>query len=216
MKQKCCLFILVALVTGQGLFAQRMKSMDFRNQHIRDILMALAEISGTSIIADETVEGSATFHFSDSEFEDSLAAFLSAYDLFHTREGTTIRVSRIQGAMDDASGLVSLRAKEVGVESLIQTLAKLWNTTILYDPLPRISLSVDIAALAPEKVLDILTQRLQEFGLEKNDSWYYIRHTGTSRQGEAAAGISREGDSYAISLKSARFLELLPELFKAA
>jgi type II secretory pathway component GspD/PulD (secretin) len=216
MKQKCCLFILAALVTGQGLFAQRMKSMDFRNQHIREILLALAEISGTSIIADETVEGSATFHFSDSEFEDSLAAFLSAYDLFHTREGTTIRVSRIQGAMDSASGLVSLRAKEVEVESLIQTLAKLWNTTILYDPLPRISLSVDIAALAPEKVLDILTQRLQEFGLEKNDSCYYIRHTGTSRQGEAAAGISREGDSYAISLKSARFLELLPELFKAA
>ena len=217
MKQRACFLILLALLTNQGLFAQRVKSMDFRNQHIRDILMALAETSGTSIIADETVEGTATFHFSDSEFEDSLKAFLSACDLFYTREGNTIRVSRIQGTMDSAGGLVSLRAKEVGVETLIQTLAKMWNTTILYDPLPRISLSVDIAALEPEKVLDILTQRLQEFSLEKNDSYYYIRHAGTSRQAEAAAaGISREGDAYAIALKSARFLELLPELFKAA
>jgi type II secretory pathway component GspD/PulD (secretin) len=163
------------------------------------------------------VEGAATFHFSDSEFEDSLKTFLSAYDLFYTREGNTIRVSRIQGSIDGASGLASLRAKEAGIENLIRTLAKMWNTTILYDPLPRINLSVDIAALAPEKVLDILMQRLQEFSLEKNDSHYYIRHAGTSRQAEsAAAGISREGEVYAIALKNARFLELLPELFKTA
>jgi type II secretory pathway component GspD/PulD (secretin) len=217
MKHRLCFFMLLALLLNQGLSAQRMKSMDFRNQHIRDILMALAEISGTSIIADETVEGSATFHFSDSEFEDSLAAFLAAYDLFYTREGTAFRVSRIQGSIDGASGLVSLRAKDVGVENLIRTLAKMWNTTILYDPLPRISLSVDIEALAPEKVLDIFVRRLQEFSLEKNDSYYYIRHAGASRQGEPpAAGIGREGDAYSLALKSARFLELLPELFKTA
>jgi type II secretory pathway component GspD/PulD (secretin) len=219
MKQRCYLIILFALLLNQGLFAQRMKSMDFRNQHIRDILMALAEISGTSIIADETVDGLATFHFSDSEFEDSLETFLSSYDLFYAREGNTFRVSRIQGTMDGASGLVSLRAKDVAVENLIRTLAKMWNTTILYDPLPRISLSVDINALAPEKVLDIFMQRLREFSLEENDSYYYIRHigAGASRQAaDPAAGISREGDAYAIALKSARFLELLPELFKRA
>jgi type II secretory pathway component GspD/PulD (secretin) len=76
---------------------------------------------------------------------------------------------------------------------------------------------VDIEALAPEKVLDILTRRLQEFSLEEKDSYYYIRHAGASRQAETpAAGISREGDAYAVALKSARFLELLPELFKIA
>jgi type II secretory pathway component GspD/PulD (secretin) len=209
--------MLLALLLNQGLFAQRMKSMDFRNQHIRDILMALAEISGTSIIADETVEGLATFHFSDSEFEDSLKTFLASYDLFYVKEENTFRVSRIQGNIDGPSGLVSLRAKEVGVETLIRTLAKMWNTTILYDPLPRISLSVDIEALAPEKVLEILMQRLQEFSLEKDDSYYYIRHAGEPRQtAEAGTRISREGDAYAISVKSARFLALLPELFKTA
>jgi type II secretory pathway component GspD/PulD (secretin) len=219
MKQRHCFIMLLALLLNQGLFAQRIRSMDFRNQHIRDILMALAEVSGTSIIADETVEGLATFHFSDSEFEDSLKTFLSSYDLFYAREGNTIRVSRIQGNIDSASGLVSLRAEDVGVENLIRTLAKMWNTTILYDPLPRISLSVDIAALTPEKVLDIFMQRLREFSLEKNDSYYYIRHVGAETSREAAssgAGISREGEVYAVALKSARFLELLPELFKTA
>jgi type II secretory pathway component GspD/PulD (secretin) len=213
--------VLLALLLTQGLFAQRIKSMDFRNRQIRDILMALAEISGTSIIADETVEGLATFHFSDSEFEDALELFLASYDLFHAREGGAIRVSRIRGSMDN--GLVSLKAKEVEVENLIRTLAKMWNTTILHDPLPRTSLSVDIEALPPEKVLDIFMSRLREFGLEKNDSYYYISRAGPGEAAQtasaaaaatAAAGISREGELYAVSLENARFLELLPELFK--
>jgi type II secretory pathway component GspD/PulD (secretin) len=64
-------------------------------------------------------------------------------------------------------------------------------------------------------------QRLQDFSLEKNDSYYYIRRSGAdsgeSRQAASvAAGIRREGDAYAIALKSARFLELLPEFFKTA
>jgi type II secretory pathway component GspD/PulD (secretin) len=215
MKHKHCLIILLALLLNQGLFAQRIKSMDFRNRQIRDILMALAEISGTSIIADETVEGLATFHFSDSEFEDSLEIFLSSYDLFYVREGNAIRVSRIRGSMDN--GLVSLRAKDVDVENLIRSLAKMWNTTILYDPLPRTSLSVDIESLPPEKVLDIFMSRLREFSLEKKDSYYYISRAGpgaAAPTASPAAGISREGELYAVALENARFLELIPELFK--
>jgi hypothetical protein len=75
MNQKNCLLVLLVLSLNQGLYGQRMKSMDFRNQQITDILMALAEVSGTSIIAGETVDGIASFHFTDSEFEDSLKNF---------------------------------------------------------------------------------------------------------------------------------------------
>ncbi|GHV80973.1 hypothetical protein AGMMS49944_27640 [Spirochaetia bacterium] len=110
MKHKYGFLILLALAVSQGVYAQRMKSMDFRNQQITDILMALAEISGTSIIADETVEGAASFHFTDSDFEDSLAVFLSSYNLFAARDGTAIRVSRIQSSMSGETGLVTLRA----------------------------------------------------------------------------------------------------------
>jgi type II secretory pathway component GspD/PulD (secretin) len=217
MKHKYCFAVLLALLLIQGLFAQRIKSMDFRNREIRDILMALAEISGTSIIADETVEGLATFHFSDSEFEEALEIFLASYDLFHAKEGGAIRVSRIQGSMD--GGLASLKAKDVDVESLIQTLAKMWNTTILHDPLPKTSLSVNIESLPPEKVLDIFMSRLREFSLEKKDSYYHISRAGpgaAAPTASSAAGISREGELYAVALENARLLELLPELFKKA
>ena len=42
-------------------FGQSIKKMDFRNQSIRDILMALADMGGQSIIIDESVTGNATF-----------------------------------------------------------------------------------------------------------------------------------------------------------
>jgi type II secretory pathway component GspD/PulD (secretin) len=172
MKHKHFFLILLALALSRGVFGQRMQRMDFRNQQITDILMTLAEVSGTSIIADETVDGSASFHFTDSEFEESLDIFLASYNLFYTRDNNTIRVSRIQGAMDGESGLVTLRAREVEVETLLRTLARIWNTTILHDPLPRVSLSVDIDGLRPEQVLDILIERLPEFTLETKDSYY--------------------------------------------
>jgi type II secretory pathway component GspD/PulD (secretin) len=219
MKHRNSFFVLVALLLCQGLYGQRMKSMDFRNQQITDILMVLAEVSGTSIIADETVRGTATFHFSDSDFDEALEAFLSSYDLFSVREGNAIRVSRIQGSMDGQSGLVTMRAREAAAESLIRTLAKLWNTTILHDPLPRTNLSVDMAGLRPEQALDILMQGLGEFALEKRDSYYYLRRVGSGASRTASAldrGIRREGETYALALENARLLELLPELFKKA
>jgi type II secretory pathway component GspD/PulD (secretin) len=217
MNKRYCFLILAILVLIQGLYGQRMKSMDFRNQDITDILMVMAEISGTSIITDETVGGSASFHFSDSDFEDSLEHFLSSYHLFYKKEGAVFRVSRIQAVLNRDTSLVTMRAREVEAESLIKTLARIWNTTILWDPLPRITLTVDIDGLPPEKALDIFIRRLAEFTLEKQDSYYYIRHTnpGGARK-TAVREIDRSGETYSIGLESVRFLELLPELFKKA
>ncbi|WP_148257306.1 secretin N-terminal domain-containing protein [Treponema primitia] len=218
MKQRIFFLILTALSLSQGLHAQRMRSMDFRNQRISDILMALAEISGTSIIADETVEGSASFHFTDSDFEESLKSFLSSYNLFYKKDGNIIRVSRVDASLNSVTGLVTMRARELELESLVQTLARIWNTTILYDLLPNTTLTVDMEGLRPEQALDIFLRKLPEFALEKGDSYYYIRRSsqGTPRLSASGREISRSGDQYAIALENARFLELLPELFKKA
>jgi type II secretory pathway component GspD/PulD (secretin) len=211
------IFWLLLSMAG-SVYGQRMKSMDFRNQHIVDILMVLAEASGTSIIPDETVEGTASFHFTDSDFEESLNLFLSSYKLYYRREGNVFRVSRIESLYDERTGLVKLRSDDVDVEYLIKALARAINTTILYDPLPHLNISVDIKNLEPPQALGILTQRLSGYTLEKEEAHYYIRRLEESHQSRGLPGkaITRTGDAYAISLESARFLELIPELFKTA
>ncbi|MDR2029786.1 MAG: type II and III secretion system protein [Treponema sp.] len=218
MKHKTIGIFCMILSMAQAVSGQQMKSMDFRNQNIVDILMALAEASGTSIIPDETVRGTASFHFTDSGFEESLKLFLSSYKLYYRREGNVFRVSRIESAYNEKAGLLRLRAEDVDVENLIKALARAINTTVLYDPLPRLEISVDIDGLAPPEALGILIQRLPGYTLERQDTHYYIRHLEEPSQSRGPAGqaITRSGEAYTISLENARFLELIPELFKKA
>lgn len=191
--------------------------MDFRNQSITDILMALAEASGTSIIPDQTVTGTASFYFSDSDFEEALSLFLSTYRLSYIREGNVYRVSRISISVDSTSKLVSMKADDVDVESLIRALSKALETTILYDPLPKTNISVAIDRLTGAKALEILTRRLSEYNLEIGESFFYIRRGTADQQGKkgsANTGIVKTGDRYALSLDKGRFLDLLGDLFK--
>jgi type II secretory pathway component GspD/PulD (secretin) len=205
--------ILGILIVSSPIFGQRIKSMDFRNQDITDILMVLAETSGTSIIADETVEGKASFHFTDSDFEEALGTFLRSFNLFYKKDGGVFRVSRISSSYDKDGGLVTLRANDTDIEILIKNLARTLNTTILFDPLPRTMISADIDRLTVRQALDILVQRLPEYTLEEKNSFYYIRQQNTVSTGER---ITREEDAYSLNTDSVRFLEILPELFRKA
>lgn len=60
--------------------------MEFHNQKISDILLSIAAISDTSIIPDETIEGTASFYFSDSTLEQVLDLFASSYNLYYFKE----------------------------------------------------------------------------------------------------------------------------------
>jgi type II secretory pathway component GspD/PulD (secretin) len=211
--------ILLVLYVSQSVAAQRIKSMDFRNQSIVDILMVLAEISNTSIIPDETVQGTASFHFSESDFEESLALFLSSYKLHYRREGNVIRVSRINLSWDEAAGLISIQGEGVDIESLIKALAKTIKTSILYDPLPQIAVSVALDNLEVPRALEICMLRLSGYSLERGADYYYIRRVQTETQGRNPPGresVVRSGDAYSVNVEKARFQELLAELFGKA
>ena len=57
--KKILIIVLFLLKLTSNALSQNIKSMEFHNQEISDILLALAEASGTSIITDETVKGKA-------------------------------------------------------------------------------------------------------------------------------------------------------------
>lgn len=201
---------------------QQFQSMEFRNQRIIDILMVLAEVSGTSIIPDETVGGTASFHFSGAGFEESLGLFLGQYKLHYTREGNVIRVSRISAAYDRSAGRLSVKAEDVPLESLIRVLGRTIGVSILADPLPDLSLSVEMDRLEAARALEICMLRLPGFSLEQGESYYYIRRVPAEDAGAPAqaASITRndgaEGGAYTLSLSRGRFLETLAELFRKA
>jgi type II secretory pathway component GspD/PulD (secretin) len=215
-------YVLAALLLGAAAcgYAQAIRAMDFRNQNIVDILSVLAEASGTSIVPDETVSGTASFHFSDADLMEALDAFLAAYKLYARREGNLVWVSRIAVRWDAEREVLDLRADGVNAADLVRAAAHAAGWTVLHDDLPRMPVSLDIRGLSLREALDVILVMLPDFALEEGASYYYVRRKVVPAPGQAAeaaavaALISREGELYAAHIAQGRFLETLRELFE--
>ena len=93
--------------------ADELKTMEFRNQNITDVLLVLARESGNSIIPDETVDGKCSFYFSDQTISQALDNFLRANDLYSEKDGKVIKVSRIKIERNTVNKLISVSAAAV-------------------------------------------------------------------------------------------------------
>jgi hypothetical protein len=75
--------------------------------------------------------------------------------------------------------LASVKADDVPVEALERSLARAIGETILFDTLPKLTMSVDIDNLPVSSVLEIITRRLPDYEIETADSYYSRNYTQT-------------------------------------
>lgn len=202
------------------LYSQSINQMHFQDQPIRDILMALAEVSGKSIIADETIDGRATYFFSNTDFDKALTQFLQHYGIFYRYDESTWYVSRIETEFQDGS--ISCRAENVDLQILIRRLSRDGGITLLHDALPRERVNVNYQSGSMEDLLNILIRPYPEFFLEKGDQYFYLRKENTSATGGGNTGsgrgreyFSRESDRYSADFNQVRFREALGSLMTA-
>lgn len=200
------------------LFSQNIKSMEFHNQNITDILLVLAESSKVSIIPDETVSGKASFYFSESTLDEALSRFLSTYKLYYEKIDNYISVSKIQISYDKATELVSVKTNDLDISSVFRKLSNKIGKTILYDTLPNNSITLDIEKLPVNEILEICIKKYPDYTIEAADSYYYVKrnaekHT-SSNQKQSKEIIKRTGSLYNLNLPNGRFLEVLRQLFE--
>ena len=215
MKKRISIILLTLLAAT--ISAQSIKSMEFNNQEITDILLVLAESSGVSIIPDETVSGKASFYFSESSIETALSNFLATYKYYYEKDDNIIRVSKIKISYNQKDALVSLKADGVPVEQILRALSKKIGKTILFDTMPSSQISVDIENLPVMDVLKICTKKLPDYKIESEDSYYYVKKDVPEKENKKTIKIdeclTREGDYYTINLEKGRFLEVVAKLF---
>lgn len=211
-------FVIILLLTTPFLFCQRIRAMDFRNRPIAEILMVLADSSGSSIMLDETITGLATFHFTDSSFEDSLKRFAEACHLhIHEREGVWY-ISRI--AITSNENGVSVNAEDAELEHLVKALARNCGVTILHDQLPRMQLTVFTKDQKLQEVLEILIRRLPEYSVTSENGAWYLRRQNESPSSSSSANrissssIKKDRDTYSLNISRGNFSAILSLLFK--
>ncbi|MBN1243779.1 MAG: hypothetical protein JXA15_13845 [Spirochaetales bacterium] len=200
--------------------AQAIKSMEFRGQDINDILMALAQAGGVSIVPDETVNGTASYYFADTDFTTAFQSFLAAFKLYARKDGSVWYVSRVGALWDPARGLLTLDAEDVDVQLVIQAASRAMGRTILYDALPRETITIHASALPPERVVEILGKRFSGYTVEYAEDHFYIKRMpladaragGTASKGDI---LSRSPEGlWSIDRDSARLIDILEELFR--
>lgn len=214
-------FLLLLLACASASHAQQIKEMQFVNQPVHDILLALGQVSGRSIIPDETVGGTASYHFAATDFDTALQVFLSACKMYARRQDGVYYVSRIRVEFDPASGAVSMDAEEVEIPLLIRAASKAIGRTILFDPLPAQPLTVHAARLPPDRLLEIIVKRFPDYRVEADPNFYYLRRLApkqaeSGRSGAAPNLVERVGEQYSVRVEKGRFAELIDALFAKA
>ncbi|NOY09347.1 MAG: hypothetical protein GXP33_10965 [Spirochaetes bacterium] len=215
--KKWILILILFFLFLSASYAQNIKEMRFKNKSISDILLALGEVAGKSIIPDETVSGNASYYFSETDFETALRTFLKTYKLYYRSEGNIYYVSRIHSSFDGKNNLLSLDAEDVKIPVLINAISKSIGKTILFDPIPSVPLTLHIKDMKPPEVLNILVKKFSDYEVDTDGKYYYIKKimpvSGNNKKKNNKNIIEKKGKQYSVNAEKIYFRELIDELF---
>lgn len=215
------LVALLLLILAAGLsFPQEISELEFQNQRLSDILAVLADVANVSVIPDATVTGTASYYFSETNFDDAFRNFLDAFNLFAEFRDGTFHVSRIRIQYAPEGEVLSVEANDVELRLIIDSVSREIGKTILYDPLPTETVTINAQSIPVATVLEILTRRLADFTVSDEGDYYYVQRTPRdavpASEVRAVPQVTRDGDLFGFSVVSARASDLLAELFEAA
>ncbi|MBI9098705.1 MAG: hypothetical protein JEY91_09515 [Spirochaetaceae bacterium] len=199
-------------------FSGDIESLEFHNQEITDILLVLGEAGNISIVPDETVKGTASYYFSNMDFETALSLFLSSYNYHYRLENEVYYVSRIDISINPDTDLISINAEDTDIQMIIRALSRNIGKTILFDALPRETITIHTEDLAIEDILGIVIKKYTDYSLETEDGFYYIRKEMPVSSGSRSAARSNlfteENGLFSSSFQQIRYKEALESLFK--
>lgn len=210
--------LLILLSLGFPFYAQEESSsiyMDFRNQKISDIIYSVADVCGKSVIIDETITGSATFRFEDSDFESALERFARHCSLYVEKNDGVYFVTKVQVRTIE-NGMLSVNAEDVQIAPFLNMLSRYTNRTVLSDSLPDTTVTIRVTEASLEDILNLAIVKLPGFCLERiADGFYITKSAGTSsRRSIDIFTMTESGGKFSCNIQKASFANVIEALFK--
>lgn len=198
-------------------WSQHIAELEFRNQPIVDILLVLGRAAGQTIVPDDTVTGTASYYFVDTEFSDALQLFLSTYGLFTWRSNDVHYVSRIRTRYNRLTGVLSVFANDAEVESVVRRISAEIGRTILFDPLPDEEITIQAEGVTVDDALEMIVRRFPDYEIIEEQEYHYItrrpRDAVNLVAGSTEEFVTRDGDLYSIEAERVRLREVIDSLF---
>ena len=174
----CCVLFCNAF-SGLPLYSQskngakeNVYSWDFSDCSIRDILYVVSLDTGISIVADDTVNGSADFRFTGNAFDTAFDSFLNSARLYVSKRDDVWTVSRFR--LEEQNGLFCLDACDLTAEQIVEKLSMFLNVAVTYEVLPAGMLSMHFKGLNEQELLESVCLRFNGYELVKNASGYHF------------------------------------------
>ncbi len=197
-------------------FSVEIKQMEFINQPVKDILFTLAGTTNTSIIADDTVQGNASYHFSNTDLDSALKHFLSLYDLYFVKKDGVYYVSRIFVSWNPGTKTISVCAKDIQPRLILEKISGEIHKTILFDSLPDERISINALKLPIFRVLEMIMHRFDMFIVENLEDYYYVKHKPAKPRvslSRSMVTVTESKGLFSISAGSVHLTEALSRLF---
>lgn len=214
------LFLFISILSiffSASVHAQEIKSMEFVNQPVKDILFILAKENGISINTDETVSGNTSFYYTKMTARQALNSFLESNSLYMEENNGTTRVSAVYCKTDPSTGLLNLKAKNCSLKSILERISETCGKTIIWDNLPDTFISMNTENLTIKKTVEIAIKKLKGFQTEENLEYIYISREPQDQAKKnirtEKGAISRYGDLYSIHLQKDTLDNVITELF---
>ena len=209
--------IIIMLLSVLQAGSETLKSIEFKNQEMRDILFALAGLGDISVLPDDTVTGKTSFFFSSMDYDAAIRLFIESNNLFSWEGGGILYVSRIRVEQSPDTKLISVRCRDVSMKSLVQAIASIAGKTILFDQLPQEPVTLRADELDLRGILAILVAKYPDLSVDAKESYFYIRKKDPAAQATAKPGngyFTKEKDLYSIEAERGRFRDLVLDLFE--
>lgn len=220
--KKLLMFSVVGLVVITSFYSSQPKyfSWDFADCDIKDILYAVSLDTGISIVADDTVNGTADLKFAGNDFSVAFDAFLKTSRLYVEKDENVWTVSRCSVQSNLADGLFSFDAYDVTPAVLLEKLSLFVDDAITYDSLPSGKMSVHFKDLTETDLLNCLARLFGNYEVVRNENGVHISRKISSITMEESSGyvnieVSKDG-FVTVDLQDALFSEVADKLFAKA
>ena len=186
-------------------------SLEFRDQPVRDIVLALGDVFDESVVPDETVSGTISIRLSGGSFVDAIARVAESAGMFVTIRDGVHRVSRVH--VESVGAAITVRANAAPLSTVAEMIAREASFAVVGASLPASPITIHMSSVPAQRAIEILVASSP--GLAVSDFGDHMRVTEQPRATRSGAVIV-ESDATGVTVTSERVTayELFTEVFR--
>ena len=198
--------IFIILINFYPDSVKKIDDLSFLNTEITEILKAVSEVFGITIVPDKDIQGTITRYFKDTSLEQTLTLLLEPLDFtYEVKDGIYFVKKKPAFSVnyDNAKKIFNIKAGKAKLQDIINDMSIKSNQTIIFDGSSNDIVTINIFNKDILESLTLLTDTLK-YDIKNDAKSYYVKKKEEDiffAEAGKSTGISIKGEEDKIQLK---------------